>query len=89
MTTSFAPNSSGPDVSSVTSSEEIYDLQAYHIHIGLPVYSTDLTDGLKLQTLQGEDITITVINGTIYLNAAKIIDPDNLLSTGVLHLIDT
>jgi uncharacterized surface protein with fasciclin (FAS1) repeats len=53
------------------------------------VYSTELTDGLKLQTLQGENVTITVINGTIYINAAKIIDPDYLLSTGVLHLIDT
>jgi uncharacterized surface protein with fasciclin (FAS1) repeats len=53
------------------------------------VYSTDFTDGLKLQTLQGKDVTITVINGTIYINAAKIIDPDYLLNTGVLHLIDT
>lgn len=88
MTPSFAPNSSGPDVSTVKGSEAIYELQAYHIHIGLPVYSTDLTDGLKLPTLQGEDVTITVINGTIYINAAKIIDADYLLSTGVLHLID-
>ncbi|KAK5332342.1 hypothetical protein LTR98_011525 [Exophiala xenobiotica] len=87
--TFFAPNSSGPDVFAVMSSEDIYELQAYHIHIGLPVYSTDLTDGLKLQTLQGEDVTITVINGTIYVNAVKIIDPDYLLDTGVMHLIDT
>ncbi|KAK5202785.1 hypothetical protein LTR96_011260 [Exophiala xenobiotica] len=87
--TFFAPNSSGPDVFAVMSSEDIYELQAYHIHIGLPVYSTDLTDGLKLQTLQGEDVTISVINGTIYVNAVKIIDPDYLLDTGVMHLIDT
>ncbi|KAJ9493402.1 hypothetical protein H2202_011124 [Exophiala xenobiotica] len=87
--TFFAPNSSGPDVFAVMSSEDIYELQAYHIHIGLPVYSTDLTDGLKLQTLQGEDVTITVINGTIYVNTVKVIDPDYLLDTGVMHLIDT
>ncbi|KAK5332242.1 hypothetical protein LTR98_011624 [Exophiala xenobiotica] len=80
---------SGPDVFAVMSSEDIYELQAYHIHIGLPVYSTDLTDGLKLQTLQGEDVTITVINGTIYVNTVKVIDPDYLLDTGVMHLIDT
>jgi len=89
MTPSFAPNSSGPDVFAVKTSEEVYELQAYHIHIGLPVYSTDLTDGLKLSTLQGEDVTITVINGTIYINAVKIIDPDYLLNTGVMHLIET
>ncbi|KAJ9493317.1 hypothetical protein LTR96_011399 [Exophiala xenobiotica] len=87
--TFFAANSSGPDAFTVKGSEAIYELQAYHIHIGLPGYSTDLTDGLKLQTLQGEDITITVISGTIYINAAKIIDPDYLLNTGVMHLIDT
>lgn len=69
--------------------QSIYEVQTYHFVQGLVKYSTDLTDGLKLQTLQGEDVTITVLNGAIYVNAAKIIDPDYLMSKGVLHLIDT
>ena len=62
--------------------EDIYELQAYHFILGSVVYSTDLTAGLKLQTLQGKNVTITVLNGTIYVNAAKIIDPDYLMVNG-------
>ena len=66
----------------------IYDVEAYHFLKGQVKYSTNLTDGLRLQTVQGEDVTITLWNGSIYVNAARIIDPDYLISTGVLHLID-
>jgi uncharacterized surface protein with fasciclin (FAS1) repeats len=68
--------------------QNIYELQAYHFVQGQVKYSTDLTNGLKLQTLQGEDLTITVLNGTVFANAAKIIDPDYLIAKGVLHLMD-
>jgi hypothetical protein len=33
-------------------------------------------------------VAITVRNGSIYVNAAKIVDPDYLLSNGVLHVLD-
>ena len=36
----------------------------------------------------GSDVAITVRNGSIYVNAAKVVDPDYLLSNGVLHVLD-
>jgi Fasciclin domain len=51
-------------------------------------YSSLLTDGKTLQTVIGSDVTITVRNGSIYVNAAKVVDPDYLLSNGVLHVLD-
>lgn len=55
---------------------------------GEVAYSSLLTDGKTLQTVIGSDVTITVRNGSIYVNAAKIVDPDYLLSNGVLHILD-
>ena len=47
-----------------------------------------LTDGKTLQTLLGINLTITVLDGSIYVNAAKVVAPDYLLSNGVMHVID-
>ena len=55
---------------------------------GEVAYSSLLTDGKTLQTVLGSDVAITVRNGSIYVNAAKIVDPDYLLSNGVLHILD-
>lgn len=55
---------------------------------GEVAYSSLLTDGKTLQTVLGSDVAITVRNGSIYVNAAKIVDPDYLLSNGVLHVLD-
>ncbi|KAK5194811.1 hypothetical protein LTR99_010761 [Exophiala xenobiotica] len=70
------------------SQQDIFDLEAYHFVKGLVKYSTDLTDGLRIRTVLGKDVTITRLNGSIYINAAKVIDPDYIITTGVLHLID-
>jgi hypothetical protein len=55
---------------------------------GEVAYSSLLTDGKTLQTVIGSDVAITVRNGSIYVNAAKVVDPDYLLSNGVLHILD-
>ena len=55
---------------------------------GEVAYSSLLTDGKTLQTVIGSNVAITVRNGSIYVNAAKIVDPDYLLSNGVLHVLD-
>lgn len=51
-------------------------------------YSLGLTDGRSLATALGPNITITVQDGDTYINDAKIIATDFLLSTGVMHVID-
>ena len=55
---------------------------------GEVAYSSLLTDGKTLQTVIGSDVAITVRNGSIYVNAAKVVDPDYLLSNGVMHILD-
>ena len=55
---------------------------------GEVTYSSFLTDGKTLQTVIGSNVTITVRNDSTYINAAKVVDPDYLLSNGVLHILD-
>ena len=66
----------------------MYDVESYHFLKGQVKYSTELTDGLKLHTVLGKEVTITHFNGSIYVNAAKVVSPDYLINNGVLHLID-
>jgi hypothetical protein len=70
------------------SQQDIFDLEAYHFVKVQVKYSTDLTDGLRIRTVLGKDVTVTRLNGSIYINATKVIDPDYIITTGVLHLID-
>jgi hypothetical protein len=68
--------------------QQLFAFEEYSCVHGEVAYSSLLTDGKTLQTVIGSDVTITVRNGSIYVNAAKIIDPDYLLSNGVLHILD-
>jgi uncharacterized surface protein with fasciclin (FAS1) repeats len=84
---SFATNTTQPEFLNFTQ-QEVFALEDYACVHGEVAYSPLLTDGKKLQTVLGSDVTITVRNNSIYVNAAKLVDPDYLISNGVLHLID-
>jgi uncharacterized surface protein with fasciclin (FAS1) repeats len=50
--------------------------------------SSDLTDGMKLTTVQGEEITITIKDGSVYANEAMVTSADITASNGTIHVID-
>lgn len=60
----------------------------YHVVPG-SYKSTDLTDGMKLMTVQGGEITITEKNGMWYANDAVITTADVISSNGVTHVVDS
>jgi hypothetical protein len=68
--------------------QQFFASEEYSCVHGEVAYSSLLTDGKTLQTVLGSDVAITVRNGSIYVNAAKVVDPDYLLSNGVLHILD-
>lgn len=43
---------------------------------------------MKLKTVQGSNITITVQDGEIFANAARVIATGYLVSNGVVHVLD-
>ena len=42
----------------------------------------------QLKTMSGMNVTITVNNGSVFVNSAKVITPDVLVANGVVHVID-
>ncbi|KAI1390497.1 FAS1 domain-containing protein [Hypoxylon trugodes] len=89
--TIFAPNNDafnaiGSIVSNLTS-DQLTSIVGYHVINGSVNYSTDLQN-TTFTAVNGQNITITVLNGTVYANSAKITVPDILLENGVAHVID-
>ena len=90
--TVFAPSNEAFEAISDTvaelSEEELAEVLQYHVIDGTVGYSTGLEDGATLETVQGESVTIRIIDGDVYVNDAQVIIADVLVSSGVVHVID-
>lgn len=92
--TFFAPNTaealaSFTNTTAAMSQAELAAVFNYHIVPGFVAYSSLLESGMKLQTVQGDYLTITIVGSDTFVNGAKIINPDFLVANGVVHLIDS
>jgi uncharacterized surface protein with fasciclin (FAS1) repeats len=89
--TIFAPDNAafqaiGSTVGGLTTSQ-LASILVYHVVSGTVGYSPLLTN-TTLKTVGGENLTITVENGTVFVNSAKVITPNVLVANGVVHVID-
>ena len=89
--TVFAPNNAAfQSIGSALgnlSTAELTSILEYHVVNGTVGYSPNLSN-TTLTTLGGQNVTITIINGTVYANSARVITPDVLIAGGVVHVID-
>ncbi|MCJ1246977.1 hypothetical protein MMC30_004188 [Trapelia coarctata] len=90
--TAFVPNNAafqaiGSAVGSLTI-EQLSSILEYHVVNGTVAYSTSLSNNTMIKTMQGNNVTITITNGTVYVNSAKVVIPDVLVANGVVHVID-
>lgn len=67
---------------------ELTSILSYHVVPGVVGYSTDLTNGTSLTTLNGTNVTITLEGGNVYVDSARVIRPNVLVRNGVVHVID-
>jgi hypothetical protein len=94
--TIFCPNNDAfqklagtPGANNITD-EQLAEILQYHVVQGAVGYSTTLSNDLKLPTLAGEELTITIDDeGGVFVNNARVINSDILIANGVLHVIDT
>ncbi|RFU29583.1 hypothetical protein B7463_g6769, partial [Scytalidium lignicola] len=91
--TYFAPNSAlalaNFPSSDTMSPERLTSIFDYHVVTGFIGYSSMLSDKLTLQTVEGDNLTIRIgSDGSKWVNGAKIITSDFMISNGVLHTID-
>ena len=66
---------------------QLTQILTYHVVPG-EYPSSALTDGMKLKTVQGDDITITIKDGKVYANEAMVTAADIQASNGIIHVID-
>jgi uncharacterized surface protein with fasciclin (FAS1) repeats len=89
--TVFVPNNEAfQAIASVLSNATVETLTSvleYHVIAGSVLYSPNVTNGTA-KTLQGNNITTTVSNGTVFVNQAKVVIPNVLVANGVVHVID-
>ncbi|MBI1268126.1 MAG: T9SS type A sorting domain-containing protein, partial [Cryomorphaceae bacterium] len=65
---------------------QLAQILLYHV-VGSEAASTDLSDGQTIETLQGEDVEITIAGG-VQVNDANVIVADLFADNGVVHVID-
>lgn len=59
----------------------------YHVVPG-SLKAADLTNGQKLKTVQGEELTVTIDGGTVKIDGATVTTADVISSNGVTHVVD-
>ncbi|GAA4838577.1 hypothetical protein GCM10023331_24760 [Algivirga pacifica] len=67
--------------------ETLTTVLQYHVVEG-DVMSTDLSDGMEVETLLGEKLMIKVMDGMVYVNGAMVTTADVTTDNGVIHVID-
>ena len=60
----------------------------YHVVAG-DVTATQVMTLSSAKTVNGQNLKLTVNNGTVMVNDAKVVKADVLASNGVIHVIDT
>lgn len=67
--------------------ETLASILTYHVVSGL-VTSEQVVGLNSATTVQGEDIAITVVDGTVFLNGVAVTSTDVEASNGIIHIID-
>ncbi|MDR7423550.1 MAG: fasciclin domain-containing protein, partial [Armatimonadota bacterium] len=68
--------------------QKLSAILTYHVVAGR-VLAADVTKMSSARTVNGQAITITVKDGTVMVDNARVIRTDILASNGVIHVIDT
>jgi len=67
--------------------EKLTAILTYHVVSG-KVMAADVLNLTSAKTVNGQSITIKVMDGTVMVNGAKVIKTDIVCSNGVIHVID-
>ena len=69
------------------SKDKLTSVLTYHVVAG-NVMAADLTDGQKVKTLNGQELTVAIKDGVVTINGAKVTAADLAGSNGVIHVVD-
>ena len=67
--------------------EQLSSILTYHVLAG-KVLSTDLSDGMKATTVNGQEVTVHLKDGKVFINDAEVVLADVLTDNGVIHAVN-
>lgn len=67
--------------------DDLTNILTYHVVAG-EAFSTDLSDGQEITTVQGDVLTVSIEDGNVMINDAMVVTADVEASNGVVHVID-
>ena len=67
--------------------EALSQILLYHVVAG-KVMAADVSDGLHADTLEGDPVAFSIVDGKPMINGANIVATDIEASNGVIHVID-
>ena len=94
--TIFAPNDAAfaalkagtlEDLLKPENKDKLTSILTYHVVAG-NVMSAQLSDGQKVATLNGQELTVAIKDGVVTINGAKVVAADLAGSNGVIHVVD-
>ena len=89
--TMFAPSSELDDAALAEIVENgdtpLLDILTHHVYGGGKVFASDLEDGMEIEMLDGNSVTIS-IGDNVMVNDAMVTTADIVCSNGVIHIID-
>lgn len=68
--------------------EKLSGILTYHVVSG-NVKASDLSDGQVVKTINGQELKVTIKDGTVMINGAKVTAADLKGSNGVVHVVDS
>jgi uncharacterized surface protein with fasciclin (FAS1) repeats len=83
----IAPETFDSLVDQTKKNSRLSDILTFHVITGKKLIK-DLRDGQKLPTVNGKEVVVTVKDGEVRINGAKILAKDRQGSNGVVHSID-
>lgn len=95
--TVFAPNNAAfealpagtlEDLLKPENKKDLANILTFHVVSG-KVTADKLSDGQKITTLQGDELTVKIMNGKVMINGAEVLTADVEASNGVVHIIDS
>ena len=67
---------------------QLTDILLHHVYISEAVLSSQITDGATLSMANGDNITISVTDGSVMIGDATVTLADVATSNGVIHVVD-
>ncbi len=83
----IAPDTFDNMVKQSNSNSKLSDLLSFHVIAGKKLLK-DFRNGQKLPTINGKELSVTIADGEVRINGAKILAKDRQGFNGVVHTID-